>query len=53
MCSTVSNAAHRSRRMSSDGDPVSAVIIMLVVTLSEAVLVLWPGQKTYFHSTGN
>lgn len=39
--STVSNAAVRSRRMRSEGDPASAVISRSFVTLSKAVSVLW------------
>lgn len=43
--STVSNAAVKSRRMSSDGDPESTVIRRSFVTLSRAVSVLWPERK--------
>ena len=43
--STVSNAAVRSRRMRSDGEPASAVISRSLVTLTRAVSVLWPERK--------
>ncbi len=43
--STVSNAAVRSRRMSKEGDPESAAIRRSLVTLNNAVSVLWAVRK--------
>ena len=43
--STVSKAADRSRRMRSDGEPVSAAISRSLVTLTRAVSVLWAEWK--------
>ena len=46
--STVSNAAVRSRRMRSEGDPASAVVSRSFVTLSKAVSVLWAERNPFF-----
>lgn len=59
--SNVLKSADRSRRMSSDCYPVSAVICMsFFVTLSKAGSVLWSGQKLtgisqtgFCHSVGH